>query len=94
MITLACLGQAVLTNDAILKMTKAGLSEEIILGSIKAQPGQFSTAPDDLIALKSAGVSDKVIAGLLEKSAGAAPRQIHGCAAGSRGARHGSRRLL
>ena len=76
LLTLVCLGQAVLTNDAVIKMTKAGLGEEIILGSIKAQAGQFSTTPDDLIALKSAGVSDKVIAGMFEKAAVAAPAKL------------------
>jgi hypothetical protein len=69
LLAIVCVAQATLTNEAILKMSKAGLSEEIILGTIKAQPGQYSTGPDDLIALKSAGVSDKIIAGMLEKSA-------------------------
>src|SRR5450759_3064920 len=64
-----CLAQTVLTNDAILKMAKAGLGEEILLSTIKAQPGRYSTTPDDLIALKGAGVSDKVIAAMIEKTA-------------------------
>ena len=64
-----CLAQTVLTNDAILKMAKAGLGEEILISTIKAQPGHYTTAPDDLIALKGAGVSDKVIAAMMEKAA-------------------------
>src|ERR1039458_2587932 len=51
-----CLAQTVLTNDAILKMAKAGLGEDILVSTIKAQPGSYTTAPDDLIALKGAGV--------------------------------------
>jgi hypothetical protein len=67
-----CAAQTVLTNDAILKMAKAGLGEDILLSTIKAQPGHYSTAPDDLIALKGAGVSDKVIAAMIDKSASTA----------------------
>jgi len=63
-----CFAQAVLTNDSVLKMAKAGLGEDILLSTIKAQPGRYTTAPDDLIALKVAGVSDKVIAAMMEKA--------------------------
>ena len=65
-----CAAQTALTNDVIVKMAKAGLGDEILLSTIKAQPGHYTTAPDDLIALKGAGVSDKVIAAMIEKSAG------------------------
>jgi hypothetical protein len=70
-----CLAQTVLTNDAILKMAKAGLGEDILVSTIKAQPGSYTTTPDDLIALKGAGVSDKVLAAMIEKAAagGGAP---------------------
>lgn len=70
------LAQATLTNDSIVKMAKAGLGEEILLSTVNAQPGKYSTAADDLIALKKAGVSDKVIAAMIAKSSapsGAAP---------------------
>ena len=65
--------QATLTNDSIIKMVKAGLSEDIVLGSIRSQPGKYSTGADDLIALKSAGVGDKIIAAMLNGGGGAAP---------------------
>jgi hypothetical protein len=67
-----CLAQTVLTNDAVLKMAKAGLGEDILLSSVKAQPGRYTTSPEDLIALKSAGVTDKVIAAMMEKGASGA----------------------
>src|SRR3954469_2545246 len=67
------LAQTALTNDSIIKMVKAGLSEDIVLSTIKAQPGNFTTGADDLIALKTAGVGDKVIAAMVEKSAGGQP---------------------
>src|SRR5690348_11144832 len=68
----ACFAQAVLTNDAIVKMSKAGLGEDILLSTVKSQPGRYTTGPDDLIALKTAGVTDKVIAAMIEKNAAGA----------------------
>jgi len=65
--------QATLTNDSIIKMVKAGLGEDIVLSSIRSQPGRYSTGADDLIALKSAGVSDKVIAAMMNSGGAAAP---------------------
>jgi hypothetical protein len=61
------LGQSTLSNDSVMKMMKAGLGEDIIVNTINSQPGKYSTAPDDLIALKSAGMSDKIIGAMLAK---------------------------
>jgi hypothetical protein len=66
-----CLAQSVLNNDAIVKMVKAGLGEDIVVSTIKSQPGQYGTTADELIALKKAGVPDKIIAAMIDK--GAAP---------------------
>jgi hypothetical protein len=63
-----------ITNDSIIKMTKAGLDEVIILQSIQTQPTRFDLNPDNLIALKQAGVSQPVIAAMQAKSAGVSPR--------------------
>ncbi|HXB66655.1 MAG TPA: hypothetical protein VNY05_00310 [Candidatus Acidoferrales bacterium] len=69
------LAQTALTNDAVIKMAKAGLGEEVILSSVNAQPGKYATSTDDLIALKGAGVGDKVIAAMVAKeAAGSAPK--------------------
>jgi len=63
-----------LTNDSIVKLVNAGLGEETILSIVNAQPGKYSLGADDVIALKKAGVSEKVIAAMLNKSsAGASP---------------------
>jgi hypothetical protein len=51
-------------NDTILRMAKAGLDDTIILQTINLQPGHYDTTPDDLIALKAAGVSQQVIAAM------------------------------
>jgi hypothetical protein len=65
--------QTTLTNDSIVKMVKAQLSDDVIVTTINASPGAYDTSPDGLIALKQAGVSDKVIAALVAKSAPATP---------------------
>jgi hypothetical protein len=68
------LAQTALTNDSVIKMVKAGLGDDLVVSTIKSQPANYTTTPDDLIALKGAGVSDKVIAAMIERmSAPAAP---------------------
>jgi hypothetical protein len=69
--------QQTLTNDAIIKLVKAGLSDDLILSTIAAQTGTYDASTDGLIALKSAGVSDKVVAAIVAKAASApAPKGI------------------
>ncbi len=70
----ALVAQAVLTNDSIVKLSKAGLSDGVILSSMNNSPGDFDVSPDGLVALKTAGVSDRVIAAMVQKSAKAAPQ--------------------
>lgn len=64
--------QDTLTNDSVLKMIKAGLSDGIVISTIQNQTGQYSLAPDDLIKLKGQGVSDNVIAAMVARTSGAA----------------------
>ena len=59
-------------NDTIVRMAKAGLDDTVILQTIETQPGHYDTSPDDLIALKNAGVSQQVIAAMQARSAGLA----------------------
>jgi hypothetical protein len=59
---------AVLTNADILQMQKAGLSDEITLNTISSSPANFDVGPQDLIRLKEAGVSDKIINAMVQKS--------------------------
>lgn len=71
-VVVACLGvasaQQLLTNDAVVKMVKAGMSDSIIVSSIQSQPAHFALASNDLIALKQAGVSDAVMAAMIAKN--------------------------
>src|SRR5258708_2249152 len=57
-----------LTNDSIVRMVKAGLGDDLILQTIAAQPGSYATDADAMVALKGAGVSDRIIAGMVNKS--------------------------
>lgn len=54
-----------LTNDDVVKMHQAGLSDDTILVAIKPDTAHFDTSPDALIALKSAGISEAVIRKML-----------------------------
>ena len=58
---------AKMTNDAVIKLSKAGLSDDLIVQTIDTQPTDFTTDADALLALKTAGVSDRVIQTMLNK---------------------------
>jgi len=58
---LPALAQEVLTNDSVTSMVKGGLSEAVVLARIRSSPANFDTSTSSLLALKKAGVSDKVI---------------------------------
>ncbi len=62
-------------NDAVVRMTKADVGDAIILQAVRTQPGAYRTGPDDLIALKSAGVSESVISAMLARTSGMSQRQ-------------------
>ncbi len=64
--------QQSLDDDAILKMMKGGLSDDLIVQTVKASPGVYATTPDDLMRLKKAGVSDRVMGAMITKNAGPA----------------------
>ncbi len=69
-LSLGASAQDILTNDSVLKMIKAGLSDGIVIGTIQSQAGKYSLTPDDLIKLKGQGVSDNVIAAMVAKGSG------------------------
>jgi hypothetical protein len=64
-------------NDTIIRMAKAGLDDNILLQTIQLQPGHYDTTPDDLIALKNAGVSQTVIAAMQAHRTGLDIRRKH-----------------
>jgi hypothetical protein len=65
---LAVTAQQAMNNDSIVKMVKAGLSDDLIVSTINASAGAYNTSADGIIALKTAGVSDKVVAAVVAKA--------------------------
>lgn len=66
--------QQTLSNASVIKLAKAHFSDDLIVAAINSSPGAYDTSADGLIALKSAGVSDKVVAAIVVK---AAPTSAH-----------------
>jgi hypothetical protein len=61
--------QQVMNNDSVVKLVKAGLSDDLIVATINGSPGTYDTSTDGIIALKTAGASDKVIAAIIARAA-------------------------
>lgn len=59
--------QQALNNDSVIKLIKAGLSEDLIVSTINGSAGNYDTSADGLIALKKAGASDKVVSAIVIK---------------------------
>ena len=66
-----------LTNTRIIEMSKLGLDDDIIIARIKHATCHFKLGDSDLVDLKKAGVTSKVIAAMLDAAA-AAPTPING----------------
>jgi len=62
--------QTVLTNEAIVKLTKAGFKEKTIISIINARIPNFDLSPDRMIELKRNGVTEKTIVAMLARQEG------------------------
>ena len=73
LLVLACaaLAQETLNNEAVVKMVKAGLGEDMIVSMIQNQPGMYVTTTDDIIALKKEGVTDRMLGAMIARASGA-----------------------
>ncbi len=60
-----------LTNADIVRMMKAGISENIIVREIEISRTNFGTGPTELIELKSQGASERVLGAVLDSRSGA-----------------------
>jgi hypothetical protein len=49
------------TNYDLVDMTRAGLSEDVIISTMRSRGARFDLSPSALIALKQNGVSDRVV---------------------------------
>jgi hypothetical protein len=56
----------VLTNARVVELSKLGLDDDIVIAKIRNGNCQFQLGDSDLVALKKAGVSAKVIAAMLD----------------------------
>ena len=70
---LMLVAQAAMNNEAVIKMMKAGISDDLIIATVNSKPGNYNTTTDGIIALKSAGASDKVVAAIVSKGSGGGP---------------------
>ena len=78
------LTMAAMNNKDIIKMHKAGLSEETILAAMQKEKPEYDTGTDALIELKTAGVSEKLIQSMIKlQSPGAATAESSAPAGGS-----------
>src|SRR5271166_1253922 len=59
----------VLTNEVVVNMTKAHLSEKVIVEMIQDNPGKYVVTASALIALKQQGVSDGAISAMRARMA-------------------------
>jgi len=63
-----------ITNSRVIEMTELGLGDDIIIAKFKTAQCKFILSDRDLLALKQAGVSDKVVAAMLEANVLTSPR--------------------
>lgn len=70
--------QQPLTNDTLVKLTQAGIGEDVIVGMVNQQPGKYSVADSDIAGLKTSGVSQEVIAAVIVRSRGGASPAVGG----------------
>jgi hypothetical protein len=63
-------GQQTLNNDAVLKQAHAGLSDDQLINAIKASPGNYDISMYALDVLRKGGISENVIAAIVEKASG------------------------
>lgn len=68
---------AAMTNDDVVKMVAAGLSDQIVVGAIQQTKARnFDLSPAALIDLKAKKVSDSVVAAMLNPSGPTAPPAV------------------
>ena len=70
--TCALLAQEPLNNEGIIKLVKSGMTEDLIINVIQQQAGSYAFGADDFVALKAAGVSEKILGAMLAKGKEAA----------------------
>ncbi|HEY3835538.1 MAG TPA: hypothetical protein VGL72_03160 [Bryobacteraceae bacterium] len=65
----AAAGPAAMTNRDVIRLLQAKISEDIIITKIKQSKTRFDTSVDGLVALRTAGASDRLMALVMDPSA-------------------------
>ena len=96
LLSMACalLAQEPMNNDGIIRLVKSGMTEDLIINVIQQQPGTYAFGANDLVALKEASVSEKIIAAMLAKGKSDAPAGAPGSPARPPGAAPGQRTAI
>jgi hypothetical protein len=63
--------QQAMNNSSVIQLIKAGLSDDLVITTINSSAGNYDTSTNGLIALKGAGISDKVISAIMRKNTAA-----------------------
>jgi len=64
-----------MSNGTVLSLGKAGLSEELIIAKINTEPCGYDVTTSSIIALRGAGLSDKVISAMVIRCASSSQLQ-------------------
>jgi hypothetical protein len=56
------------TNESVVKMVSAGVGEDAVISVVTNSDSAFSLLATDLIALKQAGVSDRIVSSMIAKT--------------------------
>lgn len=75
------MAQEAMTNEGVVQLVKSGLSEGLIESIIRQQPGTYTLGAAELVTLKEAGVSERLITAMLDKGKGTAKKPATGTAA-------------
>src|ERR1019366_6643746 len=65
-----------MTVDDVIRLSKAGLSDDVIIQQIKKKGQRFDLSTDQLVQLKSASVSERVIQVMIDPTRDPAPSPI------------------
>lgn len=55
-----------LSSSEVIRMSKSGVSDDLIINSIRHRGGAFDTSPSQIIYLRENGVSERVITGMMQ----------------------------
>src|ERR1700685_4418471 len=62
-----------MTMSDVIKLTRAGVKEDVIIQQLRAEGKTFRLTSNDLIRLKNAGVSDRVVQAMITPAPASIP---------------------